>query len=454
MKRFASFRFPNVFAMLAGGLSVVAAAAGAAAAGAPAAGVSAGGPADLGGNPGSVQVGRALAVAQPDSAWIASWTASPQPLWDASFVLPTGMPESLHNQTLREKVRISVGGKRLRVVLSNRYGAEPLVIGAAHVALAGAEAAVLPGSDRALRFGGQPGVTIAPGAQAVSDPVDLPVPALGELVVSTYFPAVTPVTTFHWGAQQTALTAQGDVTARGELPGARRLDGRAFLAGIWVDGQSDAPVVVAFGDSLTDGNKSTPGANRRWPDVLAARLAPQGIGVVNAGISGARVWGDKMGQNAMARFDADVLSQPGVRTVVIAIGINDIGWPDSGFAPRDAPMTAARLTEGYRQLAQAAQVRGVRVVGATLPPFEGSLHGTPLAGHYNPAKDAVRLEVNRWIRESGVFDAVVDFDAALRDPSHPARLLPVYDSGDHLHPGDAGYRAMAKALDAATLFGR
>jgi lysophospholipase L1-like esterase len=213
------------------------------------------------------------------------------------------------------------------------------------------------------------------------------------------------------------------------------------------------PVVVAFGDSLTDGNGSTPGANRRWPDFLARRLAPQGVGVANAGISGARVWGDKMGVNAMARFDADVLSQPGVRTVVMMLGINDIGWPDSGFAPDDAPMTAARLTEGYRQLAEAARLRGVRIVGGTIAPYEGSLHGTPLSGHYNPAKDAVRREVNRWIRESGVFDAVVDFDAVLRDPAHPARLLPAYDSGDNLHPNDAGYQAMAQALDMATLFG-
>ncbi|WP_313621868.1 SGNH/GDSL hydrolase family protein [Achromobacter sp.] len=462
MKRFAHARFPNVFATLAGGLSVLAAGAAvaaapavaASAAAAPAVGSSASGPFGVIGEPGSVEASPAWTAAEPANAWAATWTASPQPLWDASFVLPTGMPDSLRNQTVRETARISVGGKRLRVVLSNRYGVEPLVIGAVHVARASFEKAPSPSSDRALRFGGQPGVTIAPGAQAVSDPVDLPVPALGELVVSTYFPQVTPVTTFHWGAQQTALIAEGDATGQRELPGARRLDGRAFLAGIWVEGPPRAPVVAAFGDSLTDGNGSTPGANRRWPDVLATRLAPQGIGVVNAGISGARVWGDKMGQNAMARFEADVLSQPGVRTVVIAIGINDIGWPDSGFAPHDAPMTAAKLTEGYRQLAQAARLRGLRVVGATLPPFEGSLHGTPLAGHYNPAKNALRLEVNHWIRDSGVFDAVADFDVALRDPSHPARMLPVYDSGDHLHPGDAGYQAMAQALDDATLFGR
>ena len=387
------------------------------------------------------------------SSWVSSWFASPQPLWEDSFVLPTEMPAELRGQTLRQTLMLSVGGPRLRVVLSNRYGTQPLEIGAASVALASGQSRIRPASSRGLAFGGRPSVTVAPGAQAVSDPVDLPVSTLAELAVSLYFPQATPVTTFHWGAQQTGALVRGNATAAAELPEAQALQGRAFLAGIWVESLKRVPVVVAFGDSLTDGNGSTPGANRRWPDVLARRLAPQGVGVANAGISGARVWGDKMGVNAMARFDADVLSQPGVRTVVMMLGINDIGWPDSGFAPDDAPMTAARLTEGYRQLAEAARLRGVRIVGGTIAPYEGSLHGTPLSGHYNPAKDAVRREVNRWIRESGVFDAVVDFDAVLRDPAHPARLLPAYDSGDNLHPNDAGYQAMAQALDMVTLFG-
>ncbi|CAB3854508.1 hypothetical protein LMG26854_03138 [Achromobacter aegrifaciens] len=387
------------------------------------------------------------------SSWVSSWFASPQPLWEDSFVLPTEMPAELRGQTLRQTLMLSVGGPRLRVVLSNRYGTQPLEIGAASVALASGQSRIRPASSRGLAFGGRPSVTVAPGAQVVSDPVDLPVSALAELAVSLYFPQATPVTTFHWGAQQTGALVRGNATAAAELPEAQALQGRAFLAGIWVESPKRVPVVVAFGDSLTDGNGSTPGANRRWPDFLARRLAPQGVGVANAGISGARVWGDKMGVNAMARFDADVLSQPGVRTVVMMLGINDIGWPDSGFAPDDAPMTAARLTEGYRQLAEAARLRGVRIVGGTIAPYEGSLHGTPLSGHYNPAKDAVRREVNRWIRESGVFDAVVDFDAVLRDPAHPARLLPAYDSGDSLHPNDAGYQAMAQALDMATLFG-
>ncbi|WMD21788.1 SGNH/GDSL hydrolase family protein [Achromobacter seleniivolatilans] len=390
----------------------------------------------------------------PPAVWISSWFASPQPVWDALFALPTGMPGQLQNQTLQETVKLSLGGQRLRVVLSNRYGSQALVIGAAQVARIQHGMAVEPASNRALRFGGQPGVTIAPGAQAVSDPVDLPVDALTELAISTYFPQATPVTTFHWGAQQTALLTRGNTSVAQDLAGATPLEGRAFLAGVWVQRKEAAPVVVAFGDSVTDGNGSTPGLNRRWPDFLARRLAGEGVGVVNAGISGARVWSDKMGVNAMARFDADVLSQPGVRTVVLMMGINDIGWPGSAFAPGDPAMTAPRLAEGYRQLAEAAHARNVRIVAATIPPFEGALEGTPVTGYYSPAKDAVRREVNQWIRGSGVFDAVVDFDALLQDPAHPARLLPAYDSGDHLHPGDAGYEAMAKAVDDAALFGR
>jgi len=185
---------------------------------------------------------------------------------------------------------------------------------------------------------------------------------------------------------------------------------------------------------------------------LAQRLARLGIGVANAGISGARLLGDRMGANALARFEQDVLSQPGVETVIVLMGINDIGWPGSPFAPAAAQITADELIAGYRQLAAAAHARKLRIVGATMPPFEGALQGTPFEGHYSPAKDALRRAVNAWIRHGGAFDAVADFDAVTRDPQHPSRLLPACDSGDHLHPGDAGYRAMADALELRTLF--
>jgi lysophospholipase L1-like esterase len=385
--------------------------------------------------------------------WTGTWYASPQPLWGADFALPTNIPARLSRQTLRETAKVSIGGKRVRVVFSNRYGAAPLVLGEAHLALSRTGSAIVEGSDRTLTFGGKRSVTIPPGAPMVSDPVELDVAALGRVTVSTFFPEATPVDTFHWGEQQTAYIASGNATGVAEIDTGQPMKGRAFLSGILVEAAPGTRTVVAFGDSITDGNGSTPDADRRWPDYLAQRLAHDGVAVLNAGISGARVLKDRMGANALARFEHDVLSQPGVDTAVVLMGINDIGWAGSAFAPHEAAVAAQDMIDGYRQLIAQARMRGVRIVGATLTPYENALHGTPFAEHYSREKDAVRQAVNRWIRTGGEFDAVVDFDAVTRDPQHPARFLPAYDSGDHLHPGDAGYKAMADALDEAILFG-
>ena len=400
--------------------------------------------------------GLVLALAAPAhaarSAWVTSWFASPQPLWGPDFILPTNLPEALDDQSVRELVQLSAGGTAMRVVLSNRYGDRPLAIGEVRVAPALQGAAVVSGAGRVLTFGGKRSIAVPPGASAVSDPVAMPVAPLSRLAVTTWFPHRTALSTFHWGAQQTAYIATGNATGADDMPQAIRLQGRAFLSAVLVDAPGRARTVVAFGDSLTDGNGSTPDLNRRWPDYLAQRLARLGIGVANAGISGAQLLGDRMGANALARFEQDVLSQPGVETVIVLMGINDIGWPGSPFAPAAAQITVDQLIAGYRQLVAAAHARNVRIVGATMPPFEGALQGTPLEGHYSPAKDALRREVNEWIRHGGAFDAVADFDAVTRDPQHPSRLLPAFDSGDHLHPGDAGYRAMAEALTLPTLF--
>jgi lysophospholipase L1-like esterase len=212
--------------------------------------------------------------------------------------------------------------------------------------------------------------------------------------------------------------------------------------------------VVVLGDSTTDGNGATIDANTRWPDFLAARLAPKNVAVLNAGISGARLLGDRMGVNALARFDRDVLSQPRVKSVVVLLGINDISWPGTAFDPQGIRPSADALIAGYRQLIARAHSRGVRVVGATLTPFEGALAGTPLDNYYHADKDRLRQQINAWIRGSGEFDTVIDFDALARDPAHPARLKPEFDSGDHLHPGDRGNQAMADAVDLDVLFAR
>ncbi|SHN15054.1 SGNH/GDSL hydrolase family protein [Rhizobacter sp. OV335] len=381
--------------------------------------------------------------------WIPSWTASPEASWGAEFALPTSTPPLLDNQTLRQVVRLSLGGHRVRLQLSNEYGSEPLVIGAAQVALASA-----PGRGRVVTFGGQAGVIVPPGAPVLSDPVEFEVAPLASLAVSLYFPKPTSTQTFHWDGRQAASLAPGNQVAAAQLPPTPGLTARIFLSAIAVEADSPRGSVVVTGDSITDGNGATMDADTRWPDFLAARLAPQRIAVLNAGISGGRLLTDGMGPSALARFDRDVLMQPHVRSVIVLIGINDISWPGTAFDPQRRPPELAELIAGYRQLIASAHRRGVRVLGATLTPFEGALAGTPLADYFQPHKDALRRQLNAWIRDSGEFDAVIDFDALLRDPAQPSRLQPAFDSGDHLHPGDAGHRAMADAVPLRALLRR
>lgn len=381
-----------------------------------------------------------------DQHWVTSWYAAPQPGWDSTFALPMNVPAYLNKQSLRESVRLSAGGERIRLVFSNRYGKEPVLIGEVRVGVAGGKRPC-----QRLSFSGQPSISILPGATVTSDALSLPVKPLANLSVTSYLPSRTSVDSFHWGSQQTVQVTAGRAS-EAPYPGTGdRIEGRLFLSAVMVEAAEKRRTVVALGDSITDGNGSTPDANRRWPDFLAQRLAPYGVGVANAGISGARLVSDGMGQNALARLEHDVLSQPGVSDVIVLLGINDIGWPGSPFAPNEAPITLDRLAAAYRQLVAAAHVRGVRVTAGTLPPFEGALEGTPFAGHYSPDKEQMRKRFNQWIRTAGVFDAVIDFDALLRDPAYPRRMRPVFDSGDHLHPGDEGYRTMAEAVDITPL---
>ena len=389
-----------------------------------------------------------------DAHWITTWTASPQPLWAGDFPLPTNVPFNVWNQTLRQTARISVGGRRVRIQLSNAYGTTQLVIGAAHLALAGDGADIVNGTDRPMTFSGRRSVTIPPGAPALSDPIDLGVAALQRVSVSLYLPLPTAPSTFHWDGREAAYLVTGDQTANASIRQESTLTSRVFLSAILVDAPSATRTVVALGDSITDGAGATMDRDTRWPDFLAARLADNQVAVLNAGISGARLLQDKMGDNALARLDRDVLSQPGIAAVIVLIGINDISWNHMAFAPNDGAAEAEQLIAGYRQIIARAHARNVRVVGATLTPFEGALKDTPLMGYYSADKERVRQTVNDWIRHSGEFDGVVDFDTLLRDPAHPARLLPAYDSGDHLHPGDAGNKAMAEAVDLSVLLRR
>ena len=400
----------------------------------------------------TVLLGPSPALAD-EEIWVGSWMASPQPVWGANFAFPTKIPASVRDQTIRQVVRISLGGSRVRLVFSNAYGDRPLRIGGASVGLAGQAGDAEPDTIRRITFGGKDGIVVPPGAPAISDPVDLAVGAMARLAVSLYLPDETPLTTFHWDGRQTAGFADGDQTRASDSPADGATDARFFLSDVLVD-TPNAGAVVVIGDSITDGNGATVDADTRWPDFLAGRLAPHHVAVLNAGISGGRLLQDKMGVNAAARLERDVFSKPNVKALVVLIGINDISWPGTAFSPRQPPASAEGMIAGYQQLIALAHVNNVRIIGATLPPFEGALTGTPLANYYDPDKDALRHEINRWIRESGAFDAVVDFDAALRDPAHPARLKPAFDSGDHLHPGDEGNQAMAEAIDLDALLGR
>ncbi|MGO4266768.1 MULTISPECIES: SGNH/GDSL hydrolase family protein [unclassified Stenotrophomonas] len=387
------------------------------------------------------------AAASPAPHWVASWQASPQPVWGSDFLFPTFIPGQLQDQTFRQSARISLGGSRLRVRLSNAYGTQPLRIGAASIA------AHTGDTPQPLRFDGQPGVVIAPGQDRLSDPLSLPTADQQAVQVSVYLPDRTPLQTFHWEGRQTSWIAPGDQHQRPALHDASSTTARLLLSAIDVEAPAIARSVVVIGDSITDGATASLDQDQRWTDHLAARLAPEGVAVVNAGISGGRLLRDGMGESARKRFQRDVLDQPGVASVIVLIGINDISWPGTAFARAQARPSLAELQAGYRDLAQRAHARGLRILGATLPPFAGALPGTPLDDYYAADKDTLRQQLNAWLRTDSPFDAVIDLDAALRDPADPSRMAAAYDSGDHLHPGDAGNRAMAEAVDLDVLMG-
>lgn len=393
----------------------------------------------------------------PTQDWVATWQASPQPVWAPDFLFPSNVPSELSNQTVRQLARISLGGEYLRIVLSNTYGVQPVFIGKASIARPekSNDNSVVIDSLRALTFSGQETATILPGASLVSDPVALAMPALSQVAVSIYLPYATPIKSFHWDGRQTTWIVSGDETLA-QTPSitdqtSLSTTARPFLTGIHIMSKRVPKTVVVIGDSITDGATASLDADKRWPDFLAERLAPRGVAVVNAGISGARLLSDGMGVNALARLDRDVLAQPGVQSVIVMLGINDIAWPGTAFAPNDSRPTLGALKAGFSQLVEQAHIQGVRVIGSTLTPFENALSGTPLDNYYHIDKDALREQLNEWIRHSGTFDAVIDFDAVLRDLDHPSRLAPSFDSDDHLHPNDEGSRVMAQAVELDTL---
>ncbi len=346
-------------------------------------------------------------------------------------------------ETLREIVHISIGGNSIRVALSNEDGTAPLLVEAASVAVSAGGGSIRADSMRPLRFGGKPGITIPAGASVLSDPVELKVEPLADLAISLYLPAQDITATEHPNAVQTNFRVRGNAVSQATLSAAEPFFAYAFLKDVQVLAPADAGAIVAFGDSITDGAYVTRDSNMRWPDELARRLQAdkrtRDLAVLNEGIGGNRVLHDGVGPNALARLGTDALDLPGVQSIILLEAINDIGRAYGPKNPGDV-VTADDLIQGYEQIIERAHERGIKVFGATLTPYMG-------AGYSSQAGEQVRVAVNTWIRGAGHFDGVIDFDLATRDPANPAMYKPSVDHGDHLHPGDAGYKVMGDAIN-------
>jgi lysophospholipase L1-like esterase len=410
-----------------------------------------------------VLVSTAVPFVNAQEHWVGTWAAAPQqgrggpppaqanaaapPAAPAGQRGPAPAPTSFKDQTVRMIVHTSIGGKRARVTLSNTFGNAPLAIGSAHVALRSKESAIVPASDRPLMFNGKPTVTIAQGAQITSDPFDLEIPQLGDLAISIYLPGESGQLTTHATGLHTTYIATGNVASAPALEDATTTRSWYWISSVDVMAPAEAGAVVAFGDSITDGATSTNDADRSWPSILAARLASSAgapkLSVLNLGISGNRLLADGAGVNALARFDRDVLGQSGVKWLMIMEGINDIGVTTGnarGGGPPANPVTADDLILPIKQMIDRAHAHGIRVIGCTLTPYQG-------AAYYSDKGEEVRGAVNRWIRTGGAFDAVLDYDKVTQDSANPKTFKATFNNTDHLHPNDAGYKAMADSVD-------
>ncbi|MBV9147265.1 MAG: SGNH/GDSL hydrolase family protein [Acidobacteria bacterium] len=395
-----------------------------------------------------LSVGQALPV---QSHWVGTWAASqqrPEPQNALS-------KDDLHDATLRQIIHLSLGGSRLRVHLSNRFGTAPFHIASAHVARAQSRdsGTIITASDKALTFSGSADLTIPAGAEYVSDPLVFSARAFSDLAITLSIEEPPAEQTGHPGSRETSFLVHGDSVSAGELPEAKKVDHWYFISGVDVEvAASGARSVVTLGDSITDGHGATTNGNDRWPDVLAERLRSnprtRDVGVLNHGIGGNRLLLDGLGPNALARFSSDVIAQTGVRYLIVLEGINDIGTlaRDHEVPQSEHDALVRHMIGAYEQMIVRAHAHGIKTIGATILPFAGS-------GYYHPddTSEHDRQAVNQWIRARGHFDMVVDLDKVTRDPQHPDRLLPAYDSGDHLHPSPAGYRAMGNAFPI-TLF--
>jgi lysophospholipase L1-like esterase len=369
--------------------------------------------------------------------WIGTWGASQQ------LVEPRNMPPEpgLSGNTLRQVVHVSLGGNTLRLRLSNKFGTTPLTLDAVHVAATADSSAIVPGTDKALTFNGRQEVTIQPGAEVMSDPFPFALKPLSSVTITIHYGHISPNVTGHPGSRATSYLVTGNHVSATNITGAKEMDHWYSIEEIEVMAPETAATVVALGNSITDGHASGTNKNGRWTDDLARRLqsnpATKEISVLNEGIGGNCILHGCLGPTALSRFDRDVINQPKVKWLIILEGINDIG---GAHGVKASEIVADRLIDSYKWMIKVAHAHGIKVYGATMTPFAGSFYDRP--GHI-----AAWKKVNNWIRTSGQFDAVIDFDAAMRDPAHPLHLLPKGDSGDHLHPNPLGYRMMAKAIN-------
>lgn len=380
-----------------------------------------------------------------EPGWVASWAASQQ-IPEPQNALP---PDDLRDATVRQIFHLSVGGSELRVHLSNAFGTASLHFSSVHIArpVSTASSSIVTGTDKALTFAGESGVTVPPGAEFVSDPIAYPVSALSDLAVTFHLDQPPAQETGHPGSRATSYVLHGDFVGAADLNEPTKVDHWYQVSEIDVMAGPGAGTIGVLGDSTTDGHGATTNGNDRWTDVLAAKLqalpGAREIGVANEGIGGNHLLTDGLGPNVLSRFDRDALAPAGVRWLIVFEGVNDLG----GLA-RNGEVPAAehgalvqRVLAAYQQIVARAHAHGIRVFGATIMPYAGSNYYHP-----GPLSEADRQAVNQWIRAAGHFDAVIDFDGVVRDPQHPDHLLPVFDCGDHLHPSPAGYRAMGDAI--------
>jgi lysophospholipase L1-like esterase len=380
---------------------------------------------------------KASANDRKSNHWVGTWASSPQ-LVDSTEQHPA---PGFVDCTLRQIVHVSIGGAKIRVRFSNASGKTALTIASVHVAKATANGSIEPASDRPLTFDERSMVTIPAGALVYSDPVNFDLAPLSDLAVTIYVEDPPDGITAHNGSRTTSYFTAGEAVSATVLPSAESIDHWYFLNGVDVESRDASAAVAVLGDSITDGRNSTTNGNGRWPDELARRLHAnkhtRGVGVLNQGIGGNRLLRDGIGTNAQARFDRDILAQSGVRWLVVLEGVNDIGTCKDGC---DLESLAKEIIGAYQQIILRAHSQNIRVYGATITAFGGSFYATPQAEH-------ARQTVNNWIRTSGRFDAVIDFDAVTRDPDDPSKLSQQSDSGDHLHPADAGYKVMGDSID-------